>query len=158
MTVSIRLATADDVEAVASVRITSFRGAYPDFDTPYDDHDMFRWIRDELLPAGTTWLAFRDDEPVGMMTVADGWLEQLYVEPDSLREGIGSLLLDRAKELSPAGLDLWTFQVNAPARRFYEASGFVAVEFTGGDDNMERQPDVRYRWRPDHDRAVSGPV
>jgi hypothetical protein len=35
-----------------------------------------------------------------------------------------------AKELRPDGLTLWTFQCNARARRFYEARGFVASEFT----------------------------
>ncbi len=46
------------------------------------------------------------------------------------------------------GLELWTFQVNARARRFYERHGFVEVDRTDGGHNEERQPDVRYAWRP----------
>jgi hypothetical protein len=53
-----------------------------------------------------------------------------------------------AKQRSPAELQLWTFQVNAGARRFYERHGFVPVELTDGATNQERQPDVRYRWVP----------
>jgi hypothetical protein len=53
-----------------------------------------------------------------------------------------------AKERSPGGLGLWAFQVNKPARRFYERHGFVAVTFTDGSGNEEREPDVRYEWRP----------
>ena len=45
-------------------------------------------------------------------------------------------------------MQLWTFQQNDRARRFYEARGFEAVEFTDGSGNKERQPDVRYVWRP----------
>ena len=41
---------------------------------------------------------------------------------------------------------LWTFQDNARARRFYEARGFVAEEFTDGAGNEEKTPDVRYVW------------
>ncbi|GHD97675.1 hypothetical protein GCM10010339_00960 [Streptomyces alanosinicus] len=53
-----------------------------------------------------------------------------------------------AKERSPGGLSLWTFQVNKPAHRFYERHGFTAVESTDGSGNEEREPDVRYVWRP----------
>ncbi len=63
-------------------------------------------------------------------------------------QSIGDQLLARAKELSPARLELHTFQRNAPARRFYEARGCVAVDFNDGSRNEEREPDVRCQWRP----------
>ena len=47
------------------------------------------------------------------------------------------------------GLELWTFQINATAQRFYERHGFVAVDRTDGSANEEREPDIRYRWRAD---------
>ena len=50
------------------------------------------------------------------------------------------------RSAQPEASSLWTFQVNARARRFYERNGFVAVEFTEGSGNQERQPDVRYEW------------
>jgi GNAT superfamily N-acetyltransferase len=84
---------------------------------------------------------------VALLALAPGWLEQLYVAPDRLGEGIGTRLMAVAKERQPEGLQLWTFQVNARARRFYEWHGFVAVEETP-DRNQERQPDVRYQWIP----------
>ncbi len=43
-------------------------------------------------------------------------------------------------------LQLWTFQKNTSARRFYEARGFVVIEETDGSTNEEREPDVLYRW------------
>jgi hypothetical protein len=48
----------------------------------------------------------------------------------------------------PHGLALYTFQVNGRARRFYERHGFAATWFGDGSANEERQPDVRYEWRP----------
>jgi GNAT superfamily N-acetyltransferase len=69
----------------------------------------------------------------------------LYVHPDNLRSGAGTQLLAAAK----AGrdiLELWCFQANTPARRFYERHGFRAVRFTDGARNEEKMPDVRYRW------------
>ncbi|MFC3123441.1 hypothetical protein ACFOD4_00070 [Pseudoroseomonas globiformis] len=37
-------------------------------------------------------------------------------------------------------LCLWTFQRNAPARRFYERRGFVSICQTDGRDNEEHKP------------------
>ena len=75
-------------------------------------------------------------------------LEKLYVEPAEQNRGIGSALLDKAKELRPDELYLWVFQKN-PARRLYERHGFELVKLTDGADNMEREPDALYRWAPE---------
>ena len=68
-------------------------------------------------------------------------------DPDRRGRGIGDRLVEFAKERQPTGLQLWTFQVNLAAQRFYERNGFVAVERTDGAGNEEREPDVRYVWR-----------
>jgi len=73
-----------------------------------------------------------------------------YSHPDFIGSGAGSLLLDAVKQSSVVALELWCFQANARARRFYEERGFRAVRFTDGRDNEEKVPDVRYRW----ERAV----
>ena len=39
--------------------------------------------------------------------------------------GLGDKFVQLAKERSSAGLQLWTFQANEPARRFYARAGFV---------------------------------
>ena len=72
-------------------------------------------------------------------------LEKIYVEPVEQNRGVGSALLDKAKELRPDELYLWVFQKN-PARRLYERNGFTLVKLTDGADNMEREPDALYRW------------
>ena len=82
-----------------------------------------------------------------MMVLTPGRIDQLYVAPDRLGEGIGRSLLDLAKERAAGDLQLWTFQVNQRARRFYERNGFAAVEFTDGANNEEHEPDIRYLWR-----------
>ena len=84
---------------------------------------------------------------MGLLVLDDDFINQLYVDPDHQGRGVGAALLDRAKRQRPLGLQLWTFQSNANARRFYERHGFVAVEETD-DDNEERAPDVRYVWGP----------
>jgi GNAT superfamily N-acetyltransferase len=75
----------------------------------------------------------------------------LHTHPGFIGQGAGRLLLDSAKASAPA-LELWCFQANTGARRFYERHGFRPIRFTDGQDNEEKTPDVQYRWqRPGQD-------
>ena len=143
--IELRRATSDDAADVAEVFLDSFHATY-EFPLAHTDDDVRGWIRDRLIPDHETWVATDDGRVVALMALAPGWLEQLYVAPDRLGEGIGSRLMAIAKASQPGGLQLWTFQVNDRARGFYERHGFVAVEQTDGN-NEEGQPDVRYEWK-----------
>ena len=144
--ITVRRATADDAAAVAQVFLASFRATYQ-FPLAQANDEVRGWVR-ETTAAQETWIAVDDDRVVGWMVVAPGELDQLYIAPDRLGEGFGRGLLEVAKERSPDGLSLYTFQVNARARRFYERNGFVADWLGDGSANEEGQPDVRYVWRP----------
>ena len=97
------------------------------------------------------WVAEKDGRLLGFIGIEHSTnlgapvLEKLYVEPAEQNRGVGSALLEKAKELSPDELYLWVFQKN-PARRLYERSGFELVKLTDGAENMEREPDALYRW------------
>ena len=129
---------------LADVFLDSFHATY-EFPLAHTEDEVRGWVGDRLIPNNEVWVAVDGDRVVAMMALAPGWLEQLYVAPDRLGEGLGRRLMELAKARQPAGLQLWTFQVNARARRFYESHGFVAVDGTQ-DQNQERQPDVRYAW------------
>ena len=145
--ITLRRAAVADAPAIAEVFLSSFHATY-DFPLAHTDDEVRGWVRDRLVVTEETWVADDGGTVVGMMVVAPGLLEQLYVAPDRLGTGIGRQLIDVAKDRSPGGLSLWTFQVNDRARRFYERNGFEAVELTDGD-NQEGQPDVRYAWAGD---------
>ena len=113
----------------------------------HDEGDVRKWVEEVLIPSGGTWVAERCSDVVAMMTVAGSDIDQLYVAPDHQHQGLGTLLVELARELSPGELSLWTFRSNARARRFYEALGFAVVDASDGD-NEEGAPDLRYRWRP----------
>lgn len=100
------------------------------------------------------WVAEEDGRLLGFLGIeasrnlgGAAVLEKLYVEPAEQNRGVGTALLDTAKELRPEELYLWVFQKN-PARRLYERHGFELVKLTDGADNMEREPDALYVWRP----------
>ena len=80
-----------------------------------------------------------------------GWVNHLYVAPPFQRRGVGTALLAVIRKWHVTNgldvIDLWTFQRNTPARRFYQHQGFVPAEFTDGSTNEEREPDIRFRWQ-----------
>lgn len=143
----IRPARAADAEAIAEVWLAAFRETYA-FPPAHTDAEVRSWVRTGLLPATDTWVAAVGDRVVAFMSLRGRTVEQLYVRRPWTRHRIGSRLLSVAKERRPSGLELWTFQINAGARRFYERHGFVVVEMTDGSANEEHQPDVRYAWNP----------
>lgn len=159
--VELRPATGDDADAIAAVLLRTRTEAAAAAVMPPAVHpasDMIRHVREHLLGRREVWVAqvaaagavADTDQPselVAVMTLAESWLDDLYVLPGHAGRGIGSALLDLARALRPAGFDLWVFEVNTPAQRFYERHGLVELERTDGSGNVEGAPDRRYRWR-----------
>ena len=107
--------------------------------------DARAFFRNKLLPACDVWVATRSGNLLGMLAWEAPWIRHFAIFPEHQRQGIGTALLERARERSPAEIRLFTFQRNAPARAFYEKHGFVAVAF-GISPAPELEPDVEYRW------------
>jgi GNAT superfamily N-acetyltransferase len=153
--VYVRPARHDDADAIADVYLASFTATYR-FPLAHSDQQVRRWIAEILLPTEEVWVVTdRDEAVVAMMALSSEMLDQLYVVPAWTGRGIGSRFIELAKSRRPGGLDLYTFQVNAGARRFYERHGFVEVARGDGSDNEEGQPDLRYAWRPSSQTMAS---
>jgi putative acetyltransferase len=134
-----------DMDAVAAVHRASFDRALPwlaGLHTPAEDRAFYR---NQVFKSCEVWGAERQSKLVGIIAFRQDWIDQLYVLPDAQGHGVGSDLLEIAQGAFPL-LNLWTFQRNLRARRFYEANGFVAVRETDGAGNEEKEPDVLYRW------------
>lgn len=144
-------ARAQDAAATAAVLIASRRAFMPFAPSRHGDEEPRAWVAGHLLPAGGVTLAWRGPEVAGVLALqvraGSGWIDQLYVAPPWVGQGIGSALLAHALAQLPGRVHLYTFQANARARRFYEAGGFVAVAFGDGRDNEEGLPDLLYEHR-----------
>jgi GNAT superfamily N-acetyltransferase len=135
----------DDMDAAARVVRTAFDQALPSLaglHTPEEDQWFFR---ERVFETCEVWGAFDGAAMRGIIAFQEGWIDQLYVLPTAQRRGVGKDLLQVAQNAFDR-LQLWTFQRNAPARRFYEASGFALIQQTDGARNEEKEPDALYLW------------
>ncbi|HET6357492.1 GNAT family N-acetyltransferase [Streptomyces sp.] len=144
-----RRADDSDAAGVADVWLRSFAAALPTVRRAHDDDEVRAWFSHVVVPQYETWIAVAKGSVVGLLVLDGEELEQLYLDPSWRGRGVGDRFVDLAKQQRPNGLRLWTFQVNEPARRFYERHGFIEVERTDGLRNEEREPDVRYVWQPE---------
>jgi GNAT superfamily N-acetyltransferase len=137
----IRRATVDDVEEIVAIFEPSF--ALLDFLPQLHTHDENLAFFERCVRDGEAYVLDR-----GFIILAGDWLTHIYVHPEELGAGVGHALFEHVKALRPDGFQFWVFQQNERARRFYDAHGAVAVEFTDGEGNEEKTPDVRYAWKP----------
>ncbi|QIS23442.1 GNAT family N-acetyltransferase [Nocardia terpenica] len=144
----LRRAIDSDASAVADVWLRSFAAALPTVRRAHDDEQVHRWIADLVVPHHETWVAVAAGSVVGLLVLDGEELEQLYLEPAWRGRGLGDQLVELAKQRRPNGLQLWTFQVNTAAQRFYLRHGFIETERTDGMRNEEHEPDIRLIWQP----------
>lgn len=141
----IRLAEPADAPAIAALYKDIREDTVP---TIHDLPSTTAWIRDHRIARGTSWVLVQDEEIIGWLDVEGQDLDQLYLKRGHQGRGLGLQLLNHAKALSPVGLELYTFQVNQGARRFYQREGFQEVAWGDGSQNEESAPDVKLKWSP----------
>lgn len=139
---------AADFDAVTILWRISREKSLPEFQLEkghffYEDRNYFQ---NYVLKNNRVWVVELANRQVGFMAMNKDFVDQLYIDPDYQRRGIGKILLDFAREQSPDHLWLYTLQVNVNARAFYEKNGFIAEKF-GISPPPESEPDVEYHWR-----------
>ena len=145
-----------DFDAVNDLWRRSRLRAFPDLQarkghTAEEDREYFR---DVVLVRHDVWVVELDGRVAGFLAIAGDFIDQLYVDPDHQRKGLGRTLIAHARRLSPSGLRLSTFQINHAGRAFYEGQGFVAARL-GVSPPPESEPDVEYRWHPGSSQVSS---
>ncbi|HLH97003.1 MAG TPA: GNAT family N-acetyltransferase [Xanthobacteraceae bacterium] len=139
---------ATDEDAAIELWRSTWQIAYPHLDfTARLDWWRQRW-REELVPVARITIAELAGQMIGFVTVdpATGYLDQIVVAREAWGSRIADALIEEAKRISPAGLDLAVNADNARAIRFYEKQGFV---ITGADVNPRSGAPVhKMAWRP----------
>ncbi len=143
MTVLYSAAVLQDAEGLAAI----LRGWIietnwmPKLHIPVEDLGFLQ----HLIAAQVVIKASLDGRTAGFLARDGAEISCLYLAPFARSQGIGSQLLTRAKA-DTSRLELWTFQANPGARRFYARHGFAEAIMTDGQGNDEKLPDVRMIW------------
>ena len=137
-----------DLNEVVAMWRASKRAAFPYVEvqqlyTLENDTDYFR---DVIAPECEVWLADDGDQIAGLLALRGNLIDQLFVRLGDQRQGVGSVLLAKARERFPDSLRAYTFQKNSPARAFFEKHGFEIVR-AGLSPPPENEPDLEFVWR-----------
>jgi GNAT superfamily N-acetyltransferase len=143
--VEICLARPEDATDIAEIHMVARAAAMPWLAVVHTPGEVRHHFETAVLPGTDVRVARTDGVISGFIALRGDWIDHLYLAPGAWRQGLGRLLLQEAMA-TRRELQLWVFQRNDRARRFYESFGFMAVEFTDGSANEEREPDVRYVW------------
>jgi len=132
MTVHLRTANARDLDALRDVYRRSSLSNASDRDALLAHPDALE-LAGDALDDGRTFVAVDDGRILGFATLglgADGAvdLDDLFVDPDTMRQGIGRrLVAEAAARARTAGAVRIDVTANPDARAFYESVGFVEV-------------------------------
>ncbi|MFT6091416.1 MAG: GNAT superfamily N-acetyltransferase [Sulfitobacter sp.] len=99
-----------------------------------------------MIDLGRVHVAEDNGKVVGFCARNGDDLDALYVASEKRGQGVGAALLRHAQTVVDR-LELWTFQANEGAQRFYLRHGFVELQRTDGSGNDERLPDIQYEWQ-----------
>jgi hypothetical protein len=134
-----------DKDQAARIHRASFDHASPGL-TGLHTADEGRWFyRERMFKACTLWGAFHGDALTGIIAFRKTGSTCSMCCRTRRGEALAANCC-RSRTVPSIGLQLWTFQRNTRARRFYEARGFVLVEETDDAGNEENEPDARYLW------------
>lgn len=145
---TLRPYTAADEDAAIELWRRTWSKHYPHLD--FNAREPWwrnRW-RTELVPIARIVVAESGGKIIGFVTVDPKtmYLDQIVVAPEHWGSTAAGILLERAKELSPRGLDLLVNKDNVRAIKFYEKCGFT---YAGEDKNpVSGLPVNRMEWRP----------
>ena len=110
----------------------------------FDDH--LNYLNETLTKECEIYLAVTHNprKVIGLLATDGQFIHQLYIHNEFQRSGLGTKLIELAKDFSSGELKLYTFEVNHGAQKFYEKHGFRII--SRGSNNNEGLPDMLYKW------------
>ena len=124
----IRKATKEDASRIAEILVFVKRMQY----RPIFQDDVYSFVELQVLSVAKKYIetgitdnmfVYDDGIVKGLIHIEGNEIVELYVDYFFQGQGIGSALIEYAKEQFPITF-LWTIEKNTDAIRFYEAHGF----------------------------------
>lgn len=113
---------------------------------PHPLEDQLRALEEKVVPRNRVLLVLDTGTSavIGFLAYTSETVSDLYVHIDYQNKGIGSMLLDIAKNNSSGVLRLFTFEKNTRAQQFYERHGFKIIR--RGFEEFWQLADIEYEW------------
>lgn len=167
--VQVRPADLQDAQAIAQVRVDSWRATYrsmiPDsyLDAMRVEDSTALWERILSAPQGANRMVFVAESEIGVIGFAAGMLlgeekfgcnaelTGIYLKPEAQRMGLGRRLVravaNACVERDASGMLVWVISANQGARLFYEKiGGELLIEQPFTWDGLDLQ-EAGYGWR-----------
>jgi len=140
---SLRPLRPDDLEDISRVHWRACRIAYRFMGWSYPLDEVRCWYADKMKEWDWGQVACAQGAVVAFLAATGPHLDQLFVDPDHQRAGLGSLLLSAMLERRLRPVTLCVFEDNRPARALYEKFGFRQADEWW--DAQENAPALSYR-------------
>lgn len=116
---------------------------------PHPIEEQLKYFEEQVLPENRILVVLDKNAStiIGFMASTPEKISQLYIHINHQQRGIGSLLVNLAKQNSVGRLRLYTFDANKKAQRFYERHGFKIIG--RGFEQAWQLDDLEYEWRAD---------
>ncbi len=118
-----------NIAAAAAIHSISWKESHrafctPDFIEIHSPERQLQYMRDKMNH-GTQFFMLIDEDPVGVVSVTDSLIEDLYVLPEKQKMGYGTRLLQFAVGQCSGTPSLWILENNENAERLYRRFGFT---------------------------------
>ena len=117
-----------DLEGISRVHWRACSTAYRFMNWSYTEDEVRRWYAGKLGEWDWGRVACAGESVVGFLAAIGAHIDQLFVDPDHQRVGLGSALLRAMLERRLRPATLHVFAQNTPARVLYERFGFRQVD------------------------------
>jgi ribosomal protein S18 acetylase RimI-like enzyme len=113
---------------------------------PHPLDEQLQYLEGKVVPENHVLLVLERETSavIGFMASTPEKIAQLYLHVAYQHRGIGSMLVNIAKQRSSGRLRLFTFKVNKNAQRFYERHGFKVIGH-GFEEGWQLE-DIEYEW------------
>jgi len=136
-----------DMDAILDIWYEGWHSIDPKLVHPHSKSEWRdRWVS-QIIPRHEIVVAESDNEILGFITLnlETAELTQLFTKLPEQGHGVGSALIDWAKNRCHKGIYLFTLEINHRSREFYEKHGFRETSMS--TNAISGLPTVRYEWR-----------
>ncbi len=113
-----------DLDAISLIHRRACLIAYAFFGWNYSFEEVRDWYAGKFADFDWSAMVHRGEEPAGYLAAIGSHLDQIFIDPDHQRRGLGEAMI-HAMIARGRPVTLHYFAENLPARALYERLGFV---------------------------------